>query len=31
MRVKNTTLNQNGEIVMEMTCLVFAPCRPADA
>lgn len=27
MRVKNTTLNQNGEIVMEMTCLVFAPCR----
>jgi len=27
MRVKSTTRNQNGETVMEMTCLVFAPRR----
>lgn len=28
LRTKNTTFNQNGEAVMEMTCVIFVPRRP---
>ncbi|HCS22134.1 MAG TPA: MaoC family dehydratase [Alphaproteobacteria bacterium] len=28
LRTKNTTFNQNGEPVMEMTCVIFVPRRP---
>lgn len=27
MRTKNTTFNQHGETVLEMTCIIFVPCR----